>query len=407
MELLTELRLNKLMGTKPNYSALSRKYGKDRHTIKKMMETMDEPRKERKKRVSCLDDLREEIVSMLANPAVSAKAAYWYFVNEKGLDCTYSNFKTYVRVNGLRKAAESEIPHPLYETPPGAVVQADWVEGIRLTMADGTVEEFSLFSATLSYSRLHYFEFADRRTESSFKRCVCHMLEWLGGTPKELLTDNMPAVVSVTAKGRKIHPSVRQFFSDLGMKVRLCDPYTPQTKGKDEASNKYAKWLAAYDGKLASRKDIPALVARLTKDINRAANSSTGLPPALLFPKEAGKLGPLPSREILRMYGSWAESAKVPPTQFVLHRGCRYSVPHGLIGRTVDLEEDDGRLYVFSDGVLVADHALSENGAPVADPGHLREGLKARIGGDSAKIDEYVGQTMSMFRDIAEARQDG
>ena len=44
METLTAtLRSLKQMKMKPNHSALSKEYGRDRHTIKKMFERLDEP----------------------------------------------------------------------------------------------------------------------------------------------------------------------------------------------------------------------------------------------------------------------------------------------------------------------------------------------------------------------------
>ena len=65
--LAPELRAIKNMGIKPNYSALSKKYGMDRHTVKAMYHRLDSPSPERK-----------------AKPF-----------------CSYSNFKHYVRKNGL------------------------------------------------------------------------------------------------------------------------------------------------------------------------------------------------------------------------------------------------------------------------------------------------------------------
>ena len=58
--LAPELRALKNMQMKPNYSALSRKYGMDRHTIKAMYDRLDSPPPERKAKPSCLDAVREE-----------------------------------------------------------------------------------------------------------------------------------------------------------------------------------------------------------------------------------------------------------------------------------------------------------------------------------------------------------
>ena len=135
---------------------------------------------------------------------MSVIAAYWYLTNEGRVSCTYSNFKCYVRRHGLREAPPDATPHPLYETDPGDQVQCDWVESMSIAFVDGTKFAFNLFSATLGFSRLHYFELAERKNEATFKRCFCHLLRWMGGRTREMLTDNMSALVSILKTGRKV-----------------------------------------------------------------------------------------------------------------------------------------------------------------------------------------------------------
>lgn len=215
----------------------------------------------------------------------------------------------------------------------------------------------------------------------------------------------MSALVSISGGRRLVHPSVTQFARDLGIAIRYCEPKTPETKVKDETSNKYAKWLSSYDGKVASREAIRKLVERLVRDINAEPNSSTLLPPSLLFQKEKEHLSPLPSRDVMAGYEGWSHSIVVPKTQFVAYRGSRYSVPPNLITSAVQIEEDEGRLLIFSNGLLAADHPLqTERGGVSLIDGHLREGIAMRIGADSPKIDEYISQTISNFREFKEAR---
>ena len=399
--LAPELRAIKNMGIKPNYSELSRKFKMDRHTIKAAYMRLDEPPKPRKQRPSVLDGLRDEIAGLLSDDAVKVKAAYWYLCNEGKVRCTYSNFKQYVRKNGLRPTGGDATPHPLYETDPGSQVQCDWVESMSISFADGTEFAFNLFSATLGFSRLHYFELAERRNEATFKRCFCHLLRWMGGRTREMLTDNMSALVSILKTGRKVHPSVAQFSKDVGVAFRFAEVRSPQTKGKDESSNRFAKRLAAYDGKIRSKEHLAKVIADLVRAINAEANQSTGVPPRILFLKEKERLLPLPSNAVLEGYEGWSESRKVPPTQLVYHRGSRYSVPPNYISKTVFLEEDSGQLLIYHAGLLVACHGLcGERNSVSYDEGHLREGLSRRTGlpAESAAIDEYCRRTMSAFK---------
>lgn len=398
MSLESHLRFLKQMNIKPNYSALSREFKMDRHTIKKKMEGLDAPPKGRRPRPSALDPLAGEIAATLEQKGVSIAAAYWYFKNEKGVTCSYSNFKHYARTRGLADGKADPTPHPLYETAPGEVLQCDWVESITLKLSDGSAAQFNLFSATLAYSRLHYFEFTETKTEGAFKRCLCHCLEWLGGAPRKVLTDNMSALVSVNKGRRSVHPTVRQFAADIGVDIRFCRVRTPQTKGKDECSNKFAKWLLAYDGRLASTEEIAALVKKLVADVNNEKNQAIGVPPSIAFGKEKEHLSPLPPARILREYESWSHSCKVPQTQLVYFRSARYSVPPNLITKTVQIEEEGGIVYIYHAGAVVAKHESVAKGVAYQE-GHLRAALAA-TGVDESRIDAYIETTLSRFKEL-------
>ena len=401
--LAPELRAIKNMGIKPNYSELSRKYKMDRHTIKAAYSRLDEPQKKRKERPSALDPLREEIAALLSDPAVTVAAAHWYLSNEGRVSCTYSNFKSYVRRLGLRGAPADATPHPLYETDPGDQVQCDWVESMTIAFADGTKFAFNLFSATLGFSRLHYFELAERKNEATFKRCFCHLLRWMGGRTREMLTDNMSALVTVLKAGRRVHPSVAQFSKDVGVAFRFAEVRSPETKGKDESANRFAKRLAAYDGRIRSKEHLSKVIADLVRSINAEPCATVGVPPRALFLKEKEHLLPLPSNAVLEGYEGWSETRKVPSTQLIYHRGSKYSVPPNYISKTVSVEEDSGQLLIYHAGLLIACHDLqAEPNSVVYDEGHLREGLSKRTGlpADSAAIDEYCKRTMSAFKSM-------
>ena len=399
--LAPELRALKNMQIKPNYSSLSRKFGMDRHTIKAMYDRLDAPPKARKAKPSCLDALREEVTSLLSDPAVSVMSAYWYLKNEGRTSCSYSNFKHYVRKNGLRPETEGATPHPLYETDPGKQMQCDWVESLTVRFADGTVLPYNLFSATLGFSRLHYFELAERKNEATFKRCLCHCLRFIGGTTEEMLTDNMSALVSILRTGRKTHPGVLQFSRDVGVKFRFAEVATPETKGKDESANRFAKRLAAYDGKIRDKAHLVRIIGDLTRAVNAEPCQSTGIAPRNLFLKEKEHLKPLPGNAMLEAYEGWSETAKVPSTQLVYHRGSRYSVPPDYISKTVCIEEDSGELVIYHGGTVVAVHPVAASPKSVVyDESHLRDGIARRTGmaADSSKIDEYCAATMGSFR---------
>lgn len=239
--------------------------------------------------------------------------------------------------------------------------------------------EFNLFSATLGYSRFHYFEYTEFKQEVDFKRCLVHFYKQIGGLTKELLTDNMAAIVNVKDNKKTVHPSVVQFFKDIGVELRLCKVRSPQTKGKDEVSNKYAQWLKAYDGKLENKEHLIRLIEKLNIDVNKQVNTRTNLPPVLLFAKEKEYLSPLPNKELLDFYEDEMRSCKVPSTFLIEYKGGKYSVPPYLITKTVNYKEREGKLFVYYEHDLVAEHELVKSKCIDYQNDHYKKGMEGKL----------------------------
>lgn len=399
LNLIGTLTMFKAMGMLPNFSELARTFGKDRHTIKNMYDGKE--KKPRKKKPSELDLYKDEIIKILSNSGTTIKAAYWYFKNEKHLRCSYDNFKVYIKKNKLLEEAKTETAHPLYETDPGEQLQVDWVESIKLTTVDGEILNFHLFSATLGYSRFHYFEYTEFKQEVDFKRCLVHFFKKIGGTTKKVLTDNMSAIVNIEGGKKKIHPSIIEFFKDLNVKLELCGTRTPQTKGKDEVSNKYAQWLNAYDGKIKNKEHLLKLIDKLNVDINRQKNTRTNIPPVLLFSKEKEYLDPLPNKELLDSYEDEMRSCKVPSTFLIDYKGAKYSVPPYLITKTVNYKERDGKLFIYYKHDLVAEHSIAKAKSVNYDENHYKKGLIGKLK-DDCQIEELTAKNLAKFKDFGD-----
>lgn len=399
LNLIGTLTMFKTMGMLPNFSELARTFKKDRHTIKKMYDGKE--KKERKKKPSELDPYVDEIIEILSHTGTKIKSAYWYFKNERKIKCSYDNFKTFVKKNKLLEEAKTGVPHPLYETDPGKQLQVDWVESIKLATIKGEIIEFNLFSATLGYSRFHYFEYTEFKTEADFKRCLIHFFKKIGGITKEVLTDNMSAIVTVSEGKRIIHPSIVQFFKDIEVKLSLCKARTPQTKGKDEVSNKYAQWLNSYDGKIKNKEHILKLIDKLNTDINNQKNTGTNYPPILLFTKEKEYLRPLPNKELLDSYEEEMRSCKVPSTFLIEYKGAKYSVPPYLINKTIKYKEVNGMLFIYYKDDLVSVHDLNKSNKVNYHEDHYKNGFLGKLKNND-EIDELTKQNLAKFKNFGE-----
>lgn len=144
-----------------------------------------------------------------------------------------------------------EIPEPVirFETEPGEQMQVDWAVIRR------GEKRLSVLVATLGWSRAAYVEFVtDERVETLIEAHENAFLAF-GGTPREVLYDNMLTVVLERhgyGRGRhRFHPGFLDFARHCGFRPRLCAPYRAQTKGKVERFIRYLResfYVPGYAG---------------------------------------------------------------------------------------------------------------------------------------------------------------
>lgn len=383
---LAELNMCKQYEIKPNFSELSRKTGIDRHTLKKYYENGGKFDKERSPKGSKYDELRGFIASRLSIEGLPIRGI-WFAIEheypELAKAMTYRGLVSYVRKEFEAESGYPREAHPRFETGPGEQLQVDWKESLSVHAKDGSVIFFNVFSATLSWSRYHAYVFSVGKGTDDFCRCLIESLRKIGGVPKEILTDNMSAVVSCTGGGRRKLQAVLQLEKDIGCRIRLCRPRTPQTKGKVESSNRFVNWIRAYDGLVEDESDLKAKLLLLERDSNREICRETSVPPASMLPKEAAAFSPLPNSVMLESYvAEKYVTAKVPSTMLVQCRGASYSVPRSMIGRRATAIPSEGMVYIFSSrGELVAEHRASKRRINYSAE-HYREALAGKAPDD-------------------------
>lgn len=383
--LLGELRIMKDYGIKPNYSALQREYGIDRHTIKKYYDNDGIPKRKCRKGFSKWDQYSDECNQILKLGHVSYKAL-WMFLSyqygEDKLPGDYNSMRNYFyRKNG--RIRKNNRPHVLYETPPGKQAQFDWKEDLQFTLENGQIIHFNVFSLTLGYSREHVFIYSSHKGTDDFLHCFIKAINKIGGICDEYLTDNMSAIVSCRGTNKKINPKVSALFKDIGATLKLCKAKTPQTKGKVENSNKFISWIFPYDGKLKTENDLIELIEdTITADANRQINTGTNMPPAALFEKEKEYLRPLANKVLLDSYLTEHIKQTVPDTLLVGYRGNKYSVGSEYINKIVDIYPVSEELYIYYNSKLIAKHTITHKKVNY-DTEHYLEALTLHISGIS------------------------
>lgn len=394
---IAELNYFKGVGIIPNFSEMSRKYNKDRRTLKKYYDNGGLTKRKKRIYKSELDEFINVIESKVANSNNTLRGIYEFLKDKHNIKTSYSNFKAYCNRHDLSIKKTYKTPHLRYETLEGEQLQVDWKENLKLTSKSGELFEFNIYSATMGYSRKHVFLYSRNKTESDFLRCTIETFRILGGMTKKIKTDNMTAIVDTTNKGRKIkHPRILQFERDTGVKINLCQVRTPETKGKDESANRFVNRLIAYDNDFDGLDDLLRIINVLNIRSNEEINQFTDVPPDVLFQKEKEYLLALPNDKVLDSYLDNFEITKVPSTLLVPFRGKGYSVPKEYIGQSVKLVQESNNLYIYFNTKLIALHQVSSSKVNYRKEDYI-DSLKARLKSDDANYEELAKKNLERF----------
>ena len=399
-KLKQELLIMKSLKIKPNYAELSRIYKFDRRTIQKYNNGYSKENLKRNKK-SKLDEIKDEIKEKLELPGITIKGLYQYFKEEKEIG-TYSNFYKYIQKNKL-KPQKNNKSHVRFETDFGIQLQFDWKEDIKMISKHGEIFEFNIFSATLGASRLHVFLYSKFKTRIDVQRCLVETFEYIGGVTKEILTDNMSSIVDT--KTGKFYKEFISFVKDIGVFAKHCKPKHPFTKGKDESANRFMSWLIPYNHEFEDEKDLIEIIKKINLEVNKQVNDTIGVAPIMLYAKEKEYLKPLPSEKILNEYKIDTIRVKVSNESLFYYKGKKYSVPIKFIDHTLDIQENDNKLYVYYNKELITMHEISENKINYKEE-HYMEGLAMSLKNkEQSEIQELARNNLNILNKLCEVKK--
>ncbi len=182
-----------------------------------------------------------------------------------------------------------------FESEPGEQLQIDfvWVD-VLFQNSDHTVK-VPVFEAVYTWSRKLFVRVCPDMTQASWLLSLtqCFLQH---GLPKSVLCDNDVALVK-RSKGEsgKFTAAFYWLCHSLGVKIRACRPYHPQTKGRIERAGRYIKENALVEINYLGIKDHKELQARLDSWIlsvadHRRVPALNGMTVADAFKKEQSLL---------------------------------------------------------------------------------------------------------------------
>ena len=218
---------------------IARETGIARITVRRYLRDEEAARyKPRPPRSTKLDPFKAYVAERLSSAAPEwiPASVLLMELRERGYSGGYTMLKLFVASLRPQRTVE---PVVRFETGPGEQMQVDWA-----VIRRGS-NRLSVFVATLGWSRATYVEFVtDERVETLIEAHENAFLAF-GGTPREVLYDNMRTVVLERhgyGRGRhRFHPGFLDFARHCGFRPRLCAPYRAQTKGKVERFIRYLR----------------------------------------------------------------------------------------------------------------------------------------------------------------------
>ena len=270
---------------------LSRRFGVSRRTIHRWIESGQLDRdlgsgaarySPRSRGPHKLDPYKELIGVRLAEfPKLSAKRLFDE-VRSAGYEGCYSRVRDYVREVRPREPLESPVR---FETPPGHQGQVDFGT-FRLPWG----RRHALL-VVLGYSRLLWLRFYSRQTMAVLHAGLESAFCRFGGVPRELLFDQMRAVVlsddRASGGGLALNAEFLRFAAHWGFSPRSCRPYRAQTKGKVERPIRYVRESFFYGRSFANDADLNEQAARWLEGVaNVRRHGTTGERPVDRFERD-------------------------------------------------------------------------------------------------------------------------
>lgn len=346
----TVIRLHELQASGKSIREIMRETGHSRNTIRKYLRTdgIPEPNP-RKKRASKLDSFKSQVDQYMSRGIFNCEVLL-RLLRQHGYTGGITTLKDYVKPHRPPKQAPAV---QRYETKPGYQAQVDW-KICEYVDEHGEVRKIPAFAMVLGYSRAMYVEFTKRCDIHSFLRCLINALEYFGGVPKTMLTDQMKTVILGMGDDRKPrwHPLFEDFAAAIGLVPKVCRVRRPQTKGKVERGVQFLEQNFMPGRQFTDLGDLNRQARQWCDEQNRRIHGTTGERPVDRLKLEALQSLPSPDR--------WAkfrfEPRKASQDGFVSYDGVRYGIPWRFSGREVQVREVNGFVEIYYEKQLLARH---------------------------------------------------
>jgi transposase len=386
MDIIYEIRRRHSV-QKQSISAIAREMGLSRPTVRKHLNTVEEPKYERVQPPSPkLGEFEVQLTQWLEDEAKLARprrrTAHRLFEGllEIGYCGAYDSVQRFVKRWKAKhhgpKLTEAFVP---LEFVAGDACQFDWShEQVEL---GGVLQTIKVAHFRLTYSRQMFVVAYPRETQEMVLEAHNRAFAFFGGVPARLIYDNLKTVVDAvfTGKERKFNRRFLCLANHYLFEPVACTPASGWEKGQVENQvGNVREWLFTPLARFASFVELNDWLATRCKELAQRSHPTQGQRTiAACFADEQPLLRPITAR----FDGYVEDMMRVSSTCLVRVDRNRYSVPASAAGCAVSVRRTADQIRVVAHGEVIAAHPrLFGRDQLVCDPWHYLPVLEKKPG---------------------------
>ena len=208
---------------------IARQIGLSRHSIKKYLDNPEKGFSGRSPKSTKLDAFKGQIESYLKEDATVSAVVVYHKIKHDGYEGGETTVRNYLRT--IRGGFKSRQAFIRFESEPGEQFQIDWGVFGSITYGESKRQLIGL-AVIESYSRMLYIEFAHSQKQAVLHQALLNAFRFFGGTPCEIVTDNMLTAVVERAGGLiRYNEAFLGFLRPFKITPKACNIRSPHEKG--------------------------------------------------------------------------------------------------------------------------------------------------------------------------------
>ena len=374
---------------------IARRLRISRSTVRKYLKDPDITRAKHSPKPSKLEPYYDYINELLKDWPNASAVVIKQRIDDRGYTGGISILRDYLRaVRGNQKRPKAFIR---FESQPGEQFQFDW--GHFDSLPYGNIKR-KLYCMTVieCHSRMLYLEFTHSQKKEAVTRTLLNAFIFLGGTPGELVHDNLTtSVIERVGSIIRFNEDYLHFLRPFHIQPYACGVGDASAKGKIEKGGvHYVRYNFWPCRRFADLDDVNAQAFRWRDQIaNVRVHQTTGERPQERFRPDA--LRPLP--EVLPDTRDSAE-AKVHSDCRFKFDGNSYSAPHWMVGKTLSMKADNHTVTASHKNKIITRHPRTwQRKAVIENPNHIKDLLQTR---KKARLTRQQQLLLSMGEQIKE-----